>query len=307
MRIAYFLMIHRVDDLFSRLLHAIYDPGSTYLVHIDRKVGSAVEHAARQVLASYPNAHLMERYNCVLAGWSMVQIELSGMDRLLRLSSDWDFLINLSGACFPLRTQAEIRAYLDQHPLANSLDVRDEHQWPAIHDRMRRWALEINTPMYSRMLVLRGFSRTPPPGCTPYGGGAWHILSRPFCEHVVHAPELEPLKRFFRHVSAPEEGFFQTALMNGRFRGTLINKDHREIVWPKWPAGTLGRRMRWFLTGRWPHSPKTFGIGDFEYLRASPAFFARKFDPAHDSEIIPALEALLKSRGAPEPSQVPPG
>ncbi len=296
MRIAYFLMMHQITELFPRLWRAIYDPGCVYRVHVDRKADAAVEAAVQEFLAPYPNARTMERHNCVLAGWSMVKIELKAIEHLLQDSADWDFLINLSAACFPLRTQAEIRAGLDQHPGANFMDVRDARQWASVKHRASHWAVEIKLPFYARVLLLHGVPRTFVPGYTPYGGSAWHILSRRFCEYVVHSPEPDPLKRFFRHGMAPEETFFQTVLMNSPFADTLVNYNYREILWPPSPRRALGPAIIWFLTARGPHSPRTLRIEHLEHLLASAAFFARKFDLAVDREIIAALEAHLQSR-----------
>ncbi len=304
MRIAYFVLMHQFNELFPRLWRAIYDPGNVYLVHVDRKADPAVEAAVQKFLAPYPNARTMERYNCVLAGWSMVEIELKAIEHLLRANADWDFLINLSAACFPLRTQAEIRACLDQHPGANFLDVRDAQQWSSVKHRASHWAVEIKTPIYTRVLLLHGVPRTFIPGCTPYGGSAWHILSRPFCEYVVRSREPDRFKQFFKYVIAPEEGFFQTVLMNSSFADTLVNYNYREILWPP-PPQSLGMRIIWFLTARGPHSPKTLRMDHLEHLRASPAFFARKFDLAVDGEIVTALEAHLQDRAShPSPGTV---
>jgi hypothetical protein len=294
LRIAYFIMIHQAAEQFRRMFRAIYDAENVYLVHVDRKAGRAAERATRQFLTAYSNAGVLEGRDCVLAGWSMVEIELAGIDRLLSSSPDWGYLINLSGACFPLRTQAEIRAFLDQHPDANFMDSTSTTERPRPALRAKYGALELKLPVYSRIFPLplpRSFVR----GAQSYTGSAWHMLSRRFCDYVVHSRETRRFKTFYRNVYAPEEAFFQTVLMNSPFRETLINDYYREIEWPKRPMPGLLRYIIGRFTGL-PHSPKTFRSSDLSQLLASRAFFARKFDAAVDSGILTALEENLRAR-----------
>jgi hypothetical protein len=287
-------MIHQANEQFHRMFRAIYDPGNNYLVHVDRKAGPAPERATRRFLLPYPNAGVMKGRNCVLAGWSMVEIELAGIDSLLHGSPNWDFLINLSGACFPLRTQAEIRGFLDEHPDANFMNATPTTERPRSAMRAKYGAFELRFPFYSRIFPLpipRPFVR----GAQPYTGSAWHILSRRFCDYVVHSRETRRFKTFYRNVYAPEEAFFQTVLMNSTFWPTLVNNYYREIEWPERRTPGLVR----YIIGRFiglPHSPTTFRISDRERLFGSTALFARKFDAAVDNDILIALEGNLRVR-----------
>jgi hypothetical protein len=78
-------------------------------------------------------------------------------------------------------------------------------------------------------------------------------------------------QEFWRWTCCPEENFFQTLIMNSRFRDWVIADNKREIVWP---------------------GPKTFTMADYAYLKASPKFFARKFDMDVDRSILARLASM---------------
>lgn len=100
-RIAYFILVHRLPRQFERLFHAIYEPHHHYLIHIDKRASESFRTEIESFLREYPNVHLLESQNVVWGGYSMVSAELRGIEKLLEL--EWDFYINLSGQDFPIK------------------------------------------------------------------------------------------------------------------------------------------------------------------------------------------------------------
>ena len=80
-------------------------------------------------------------------------------------------------------------------------------------------------------------------GATPYIGNQWMIVSRSFCNFVCRDPEAEAFKEFYRNTLIPDEGFFQTVMMNAR-HAQVINDDLRMIDWV--PDGDIKLRPRSF-------------------------------------------------------------
>jgi hypothetical protein len=96
----------------ARLLAALYHPGNTYLLHLDREA-PAEEHrrlaelvAGRAVYARAGNVWVVGRPNLVTyRGPTMLSTTLHAVAVLLRLRRRWDWFINLSASDYPLVTQ----------------------------------------------------------------------------------------------------------------------------------------------------------------------------------------------------------
>ncbi len=277
MKLAYLVTAYKQPALFKRVFEAIYDPDNHYLVHVDKKSPDAVHRTIRDFLAQYPNARVMESSNWVYGGYSAVEIQLRAIRELLPL--DWNFFLNLTGQDYPLKTQAQMKAFLAEHPGRNFLHVMDQRRdWPGSWFRMKWHWVELRGPVplppRKRMIplpVVRRFLA----GVTPYAGSTWFIISREFCEYLCTEQKIGRYEAFYRHTYIPEEHFFQTVIMHSPFRETVI-KDNKRLI--MWPDGRI----------------HTFKSDDYNTLVASDAFFARKFDESVDREILDRLEQRLK-------------
>ncbi|MFH0960459.1 MAG: beta-1,6-N-acetylglucosaminyltransferase, partial [Pseudomonadota bacterium] len=208
---------------------------------------------------------------------SMVDAELRGIEELLKISSEWEFFINLSAQDFPLKSQTHIQDFLSRNKGNDFISVANQSKLrPDTLSRIENYCIEfanriLRTPI--KRLYLRGV--------TPHIGSQWMILSRKFCEFVSYSPEVERFKRFYRHTFIADEGFFQTVIMNTSYKGTIVNDDKRTIDWV--PLGTIKLR------------PRDFTSKDADFLMASQGLFARKFDEIGEGGILSILESNLSS------------
>ncbi len=270
--IAYLLLVHRFPDQFERLFRAIHHPDHHYVVHVDGNAEPAVARQIEGFLAAYPNAALLESRPALWGGYSLVDAELRGMARLLEMDATWEFFINLSGQDFPLKSQAEIRAFLARNRgrefirAVNQAIVRSDTM-----NRIRTYVVE-RSDRVVRTIFRRPFLL----GATPYIGNQWMIVSRRFCQFVCHDPQSERFKRFYRNTFIPDEGFFQTVMMNTAAHGEVVGHDLRTIDWV--PDGVIKLR------------PRTFTLADAAMLTTGDDLFARKFDMAEDADILTVLE-----------------
>ncbi len=282
MKIAYLILVHRYPRQFMRLFRAIYDPANYYLIHVDKRRGGRLQAEIRDFLASFSNAQLLESQNVVWGGYSMVDVELRGIKELLKISAKWDFFINLSGQDFPLKPQDFIQDFLSQNKGNDFIKIADQaKKRPGTLNRIENYFVESDNG-FSGVPYKRPYLR----GITPYIGGQWMILSRDSCEFISYSSEVEKFKSFYQNTLIPDEGFFQTVIMNTSYKGNIVNDDKRAIIWI--PDGDIKLR------------PKTFTAKDIKFLLASDAFFARKFDETVDSTIfdivgVKALDFQLKA------------
>ncbi len=296
--IAYFILVHRYPHQFKRLFKAIYDPENHYLIHVDKRAGIDLYKEVRGFLADFPNAHLLKSQSVVWGGYSMVDVELRGMKKLLKLSTKWDFFINLSGQDFPLKPQSVIKDFLKENIGRDFMKIDNQVKMrPNTLNRIENYFVEgsdgfLGTP----------FKRPYLTNVTPYIGGQWKILSRDCCEFICSSRKVARFKSYYRHTLIPDESFFQTVLMNTNYTKAIINDDKRAIIW----IPDIGIKLRskiftesdtksLIASGKIKLRPKTFTTNDLSFLLTSNAFFARKFDETVDPAILDILESSLKT------------
>ena len=273
--IAYLILVHRYLNQFKRLFRAIYHPANYYLVHVDKRSGVGLQTEVQDFLSSFANASLLKSQSLLWGGYSLVDAELRGIKELLKMGLKWEFFINISGQSFPLKSQTHIRDFLSRNrgndfiKVANQIKVR-----PETLNRIQNYYIE-----FSKRILRTPIKRPYLRGVTPYIGNQWMILSRKLCEYICYTPEVKRFKRFYRHTFIPDEGFFQTVIMNTNYKGTIVNDDKRTIDWV--PLGTIKLR------------PRDFTSKDADFLMASQDLFARKFDETVDGGILSILESNL--------------
>lgn len=286
--IAYFLLVHRYPDQFKRLFAAIYAPGNSYVVHIDKSSGPALADELADFLAPYQGTEILGAQEAQWGGFSLVDAELRGMHRLLAMNDNWTHYINLSGQDFPLKSQNYIRAFLSANPERQFIRVLDQRRArPDTLNRISHVYRETDGSM-----IATGIARPFLAGAMPYIGTQWKAVTRSFCHYVCRDAASERFKDFYRESFIADEGFFQTVMMNGGCHGTVMNDDLRLIDWV--PDGPIKLR------------PRNFGVEDFPRLQRSSDLFARKFDAGEDGAILGLLERHLLTPAANNFRPVPP-
>jgi hypothetical protein len=278
--IGYLILVHRFPDQFKRLFRAIYNDQNHYVVHVDKNSGADLDAEIREFLQPYANADMIRSEKAIWGGYSLVDAELRGMERLLEMG-EWTHFINLSGQDFPLKPQAQITAYLDANRNREFIKVlnQDEDRPDTMH-RVREYVIERDQSI-QRTARSRPFLTD----VTPYIGNQWMIVTRAFCEFVCRDPSVDRYKAFYKNTLIADEGFFQTVMMNCAIESVIIGDDLRMIDWI--PDGDIKLR------------PRTYLRTDAADLKASSNLFARKFDQTVDGEIIAVLERHLAGQAVP--------
>lgn len=272
--IGYLILVHRYPDQFKRLFRAIYNAQNHYVVHVDKNSGADLEAEIRDFLRPYLNADMIRSEKAIWGGYSLVDAELRGMERLLEMG-EWSHFINLSGQDFPLKPQTQIMAYLDANPGRDFIKVLDQDvDRPDTMHRVNEYVVELDASI-ERTTRSRPFLAN----ATPYIGNQWMIVTRAFCEFVCHDPSVDRFKTFYQNTLIADEGFFQTVMMNCAIESEITNDDLRMIDWV--PDGDIKLR------------PRTYETADAAELKASSSLFARKFDQTVDGDILVVLERHL--------------
>lgn len=278
--IGYFILLHRFPEQFKRMFRAIYAPGNSYVIHVDKRSGAEFAADIAEFLKPYQGVAIIQSKKALWGGFSLVDAELRGMAKLLAMSSSWTHYINLSGQDFPLKSQAYIRDFLRANPRRQFIRTLDQRTVrPDTMNRVNRLWVEALGHVVSTHLP-RSFLK----GATPFIGTQWKAVTRSFCQFAVHHPSAERFKAFYRRSFIPDEAFFQTLMMNSPNQGEVINDDLRTVDWIPYGKNAL--------------CPRVFGAADALRLTLSPDLFARKFDMDEDAGTFDLLEAHLKTPAA---------
>jgi hypothetical protein len=133
-KIAYFLLVHKDFDNIVSLINALVDPYVTILIHVDGKDPELKERILEflaeesKINRSYARVRVMKRSFCGLWGHSsLVYVQLAGFFELLTISSEWEYVINLSGHDYPLKRNDALYEDLKSFGEANFIDHWSSH------------------------------------------------------------------------------------------------------------------------------------------------------------------------------------
>ncbi len=281
--IAWFIMLHNNPAQFEWLLRAIYNTDDIFLVHVDLKSlfnwkgRGGTYSRVRDLVAGRPNIRLMRPRSTNWGGWSLGRISLDAIDILLDTDSNWTHFVNLSGECYPIKSMAAIREALRARPDDVYVETKAFADLPPDDWHPRRPRV-FETPV--KIVILPG-ARQPPRGFRlDHKGSQWVMLPRAFCAWQRTAPFRREMDRYMRFSPLSDELVMQALLLNGPF------KAHQ--------APQYGRAIK--LIEPAAH-PVMLTVEHYDYLKASTALFARKFDARKDAAI---LHLLARDIGAPE-------
>jgi len=282
LRVAYVMPVHRDPAQVSRLVHRLAVPGTAFVIHVDSKSGAAVEDPLREAVADVENVHFVESRPIHWAHFSIVDAVLRGLAALREHGLDPDQAVTTTGQDYPVAPPETIAARLSaaadrsfiQHSKLPNYDW-----WP--NDR---GGLDRFERVYVR-LPRRGMTKTPlrrrvPHGWQPYGGAMNLTLGRPHREYVLDLLDRDPrVRRYFRLTNLPDEGFFQTVLMNSPLRDSVVDDN---LLFTRWQPLA--------------NHPDTLGVPDLDEVLASGKLFARKFDLRRDPGVLDELERRVDGR-----------
>lgn len=305
MRIAYLVLTHAMPDHLGRLITALRDDGAQFFVHVDRKVPIEpfLRHRASDV------EFLDNRIAVYWGQWQMVEATLRLMRRAIE-RADPDYLVLLSGSCYPIRSNRHIRSVLADgsdlfinsvrmpndavhKPLSRIERYRFRSDRSRIENIVRAAPIMVRGPRDGRRfskewLLQRDWRRELP--LEPHAGSSWWALTGMAGRYVLDfAARERAVVRFFENTRSPDEGFFQTILANSSFAPTM----RRNLTYADW---TLGGSHPARIT---PAHVELFGKPG-PLIEGGPygtgeLCFARKF-PDDGGEMTRLVDAMIRSR-----------
>jgi hypothetical protein len=238
---------------------------------------------------------LYDSYSCVRWGDSGdVQATLNAIDTICDNRIDYDYAILLSGQCYPIKSHTFICHTLEknqgkqfveyipfdemEHGLAHRIEpyhfwLGNFHFWHP-HEGSRHKLL---ATLFDYLISPFIPKKPPlPQGYTLFEGSLWWFLTRDCVEYVHLHSQSENGQNLFKFLNTTYhagETYFQTVLLNSKYKDCIVNTDLRYILWPD-------------DTGH----PKYLTAKDFNDIANSEFLFGRKFDMAQDVEILDLID-----------------
>ncbi len=261
----------------------------------------------------FSKLYVMNRERGSRLDFSLVQAYLDALDYAHDQGINFDWVINLTGQCYPARPLRELVTLLAATDVDGFIDHRqifdDDGKgggiWPyyEAHNRyhyLYPWRLTSSEPAWLWRQVF-GLVRVALHGIQPWlrldtsyalqigwldtsgivgkdfplFGGLWFMtLSRRAADYLSQFSQSHPkIKAHFSLMNIPSEVYPHTVLANNP---DLKLSGHQHFFLDS----SLSKRGR----------PLILGMEDLERIQASGMFFARKFDPSVDSEVLDRLD-----------------
>lgn len=239
----------------------------------------------------FPNIKLASsRFSTIWGGASLLTMLLASMKNVLALNWQWDFVINLSESDFPIKSLESLEQFLSANKGFNFVKSHGREVQRFIKKQgLDKTFVECETHMW------RTGERKLPKGIIIDGGSDWLALSPPLVKYVVAKDDelLNGLDILFQHTLLPAESYFHTVLRNSRFCNTYIDNNLHVTNWKR----KLGCKCQYKHVVDWCGcSPNDFKPEDWSRIQNTQdrqLFFARKFEPIINQEIINRVELYI--------------
>ena len=298
MKLVYLILAHDDPVHLRRLIGAVGEDGAAIYVHIDRKADIGL---FTSLIDESRATFIPDRVDACWGGFSLVQATLNLLQAAHASRPAPDRYLLLSGADYPIRSNAVLRGHLgsDREHIALIPMPTPDGRKPL--SRLERLHFEGSRGRYMPKRVLlnqtnlllekyykRNYRRALG-DITPYAGSQWWALSRDAVAYILDFVQANPrFVRFYRHSLIPDEMFFHTILGNSPFR----EKAARNLTYADWSKGLSRNPAPITREHVERFADPAFRLDDIEGV--GPCFFARKFS-SRDAELLDRIDAI---RGA---------
>lgn len=305
MKICYLILSHKNSKQICRMVHAIKESSPNSLIIVSHDVVNCPWDAAE--IQNLPGVYVL----FVKGGrgdFATVQNYLEAVDWLLSNNISFDWLMNLSGQCYPIQPLSKLEKFLSETSYDGFIEhfqvLSEQSPWGIKRGYSRyfykyrrlwngipEWQQDLLKPLKLINLIQPFFRinfcygvtlgvKTQTPFNNEficYGGAFFQILSRQ-CIQYLHdfAKENRDVLNHYRTVEATDESCIQTIILNNK--SFNICNDCK---------------VYYDFSGVGNGHPRILSTKDYEMLIHSGKYFARKFDINADNEILDLFDARV--------------
>ncbi|KAM6164676.1 beta-1,3-galactosyl-O-glycosyl-glycoprotein beta-1,6-N-acetylglucosaminyltransferase 7-like [Rhynchocyon petersi] len=301
--LAYIVRVHGELAMFVRLLRAIYAPQNVYCIQVQGQVPKALGAAVHTLASCFDNVFISPE--AASAGFTQLQADVDCMKDLVHSRFQWNYVINLCGQDFPIKTNREIIHYLRSKWDGKNITpggIRPPGAKPSTNQSHSKSKPKENVYMTPN----KRFKQEPPHNLKVYFGSAYYVLTRKFVEFVLSDVRAKDLLKWCKGVQSPEQLYWVTLNRMQDAPGATPSagwEGNVRAVKRKDEEGTAHKGCK----GRYVHDVCVYGLGDLPWLIQSPSLFASEFEFSADPLVVTCLErrhrlrALQQAEGPVDP------
>ncbi|XP_075259110.1 beta-1,3-galactosyl-O-glycosyl-glycoprotein beta-1,6-N-acetylglucosaminyltransferase 4-like [Convolutriloba macropyga] len=134
--IAFSLVVYHNFEQIEQLFMSIYRTSNFYCIHIDNSASQQIQDQIRNLSRCFSEKVFVAKnsVDVVHSSISVLLAELVCIEELLKFSSEWKYLINLTGEELPLMTNLELVTVLTKLGGSNVIEgpdpIRTPHRYP---------------------------------------------------------------------------------------------------------------------------------------------------------------------------------
>jgi len=273
-KIFYFISAYKEPENIIRIVN-ILDMDSFFYIHFDKDKSENFKAWKEQIESGCKtkNLKIVSEFACKWAGFGIVDATLSAM-RFFEATS-YDYFINLTGECYPLKSNNEISKTLEQNVgFLTYWKLPYEGWYMGGLDRLnyRYYQFPKKAYPYVRIIRIPRLRKKLPGNIQVYGGWSLFCLPKDMVSYVIKFGENNPkFMSFFKRMHISSEAYFQTILLNSPLTERIVNDNKRFIDF-------IGAH------------PRTLTVKDFEMLKNGAWLFGRKFNEKVDKNILDLID-----------------
>ena len=318
----YVVLFHKNVVQLARLIQALNYRNTYFVIHVCKNFLGFPELRSR--FKNFSNVFFCERERATWGSYYIAKATLNGINSSIQRIKNFDYLSVISAQDYPIKSNEYIYSYLEKnkgkefltfektdpelnerneyfHPIKEKMTSRD------LLARYEMYFIKIYKNFYIRIpgeydpkinfeaklknaikWVLR---RTVPKrkfisGYESFLGSNWFTISYDCCLYMINS-YLKNVKyhKFMKFVFSSSEMFFQTILLNSRFRNSVINDNLRFTKWGVGPNPVYLKKE---------HLKEIEDSGPTK-------LFARKFDITRDPIVLEEINKNILGCGATPP------
>ncbi|MGN0558026.1 MAG: beta-1,6-N-acetylglucosaminyltransferase [Acutalibacteraceae bacterium] len=295
MKIAHLILAHTDPEHIYRLVNRLLQFSDVF-IHIDRNTDAQW---LIDKLSNSNNCYFVNpRLHCNWGAWNAVEAEIALL-RMAQNTDDYDRLVFLQGADYPIKTDKEIISFFE-----NNRDVefirgcqvtgsKDPYFWPKcryISLRNNPNCLKKAFNYFNRKLKLRlrsGWIKEDSKKYPVFWGGALWSITGSCGAYILDFYDNHPkFNHWFLYTFAPDELYFVTVVMNSKFRDKTCGCG---------PEPEMRGTVNWRTLHIWEYLPgkaRIYTVDDFDFLAEQQELYVRKVNSQESKELLDKLDAL---------------
>ena len=286
--LAYIIAVHKEAAQVERLLRAIYQPQNFYCIHADVKAEPKFHKAMRNLAGCFHNVFVASKLEDVqYAGFTRVQADINCMRDLVKYQ--WNYIINLCGQDFPLKTNLEITKQMKAYRGYNDI--------PGIYPEQTEWFVgrtRFKHKPVGGQVIRTNIKKPPPPhNAKMFFGNAYYAAGRPYVDYLLSNKVAKDLLEYLSDSLSPDEHYWATVQRYPGVPGGYPNST--------WASNV--RFIRWTnsdyyapCVGKYVRAVCVIGAGFLPYLSKMPHIFLNKIHYDYDPITFQCLEEFLDYR-----------